>query len=54
MDQPDKQQIDKLLSRIEAAVGEFPDRHGTNGVLITEIVQSVNGLRSLLDVVRAH
>jgi len=45
---------DKLLSRIEVAVGELMPRDGRNAALIREILESVNGLRSLLGVVRAH
>jgi hypothetical protein len=50
----DKAQVEALLSRIERAIGELPERSGPNAVLIAEIIQSVNGLRSALDVVRAH
>ena len=45
---------DKLLSRIEVAVGELMPRDGRNAVLIKEIIESINGLRSLLGVVRTH
>jgi hypothetical protein len=45
---------DKLLSQIEIAVGQLPDRDGTNAVLIKTILESVNGLRSALGVVRSH
>ena len=45
---------DKLLSRIEVNVGELMPRDGRNAALIKEIIESVNGLRSLLGVVRTH
>jgi hypothetical protein len=45
---------EQLLSRIEVAVGEVTPRDERNASLITEIIESVNGLRSLLGVVRAH
>ena len=45
---------DKLLSQIETAVGELPHRDGATASLIKSILESVNGLRSLLGVVRAH
>jgi len=45
---------EQLLSRIEVAVGQFPQRDGTNAVLIKTIIESVNGLRSLIGVVRPH
>jgi hypothetical protein len=50
----EKQQVDTLLGRIETAVGALPERDGPNARLIAEILQSVNGLRSLCGVVRAH
>jgi len=45
---------DALLSRIEMAVGELTPRDGQNATLIKDIIESVNGLRSLLGVVRTH
>lgn len=54
MTDQEKGAADALLSRIEAALGEFPDRTHQTGVLITEIIQAVNGLRSILGVVRPH
>ena len=54
MTDAEKEKADTLLGRIETAAGEFPDRSGTNGVLIAEILQLVNGLRSLIGVVRPH
>jgi hypothetical protein len=54
MTDQERQSVDRLLSRIEVAVGALPNREGQNARLITEIIQSVNGLRSLLGVVRTH
>jgi hypothetical protein len=54
MDDLDKQHADALLDRIETAAGELPDRQGPTGVLIAEILQAVNGLRSLLGVRGSH
>ena len=45
---------DTLLSRIEVAVGEIMPREDRNAALIKQIIESVNGLRSLLGVVRTH
>ena len=45
---------DTLLSRIEVAAGELMPRDGQNAPLIKQIIESVNGLRSLMGVVRAH
>jgi hypothetical protein len=54
MTDSERETAEALLNRIETAVGELPDRSGPNGVLIKSIIESVNGLRSLLSVVRAH
>lgn len=54
MTDQEKQKADLLLSRIELATGALPERSGPNSALITEIIQSVNGLRSLLGLVRPH
>ena len=45
---------DRLLARIEVAVGELMPRDGGNASLIKEILEAVNGLRSLVGVVRTH
>jgi len=54
MTDQERQTADRLLARIEVAVGQLPNREGPNATLIAEIIQSVNGLRSLVGVVRAH
>jgi len=54
MTDQERQVADTLLSRIETATGEIQDRRGPNAVLIKSIIESVNGLRSLLSVVRPH
>ena len=54
MTDDEKRTVDVLLERIETAVGALPDRAGPTGTLIAEIIQSVNGIRSLLGVVRPH
>jgi hypothetical protein len=35
-------------------VGQISPRDGGNAALITEMIQSLNGLRSLLGLVRGH
>jgi hypothetical protein len=50
----DQTTADKLLARIEVAVGELTPRDGGNATLIKQILESVNGLRSLVGVVQAH
>jgi hypothetical protein len=54
MTEQEKQQASVLLNRIEAAIGAIPDRSGTNAPLIAEILEAVNGLRSLVGVIRGH
>ena len=43
-----------LLDRIEVAVGELSDRTASNAMLVSDIIQAVNGLRSLLGANRSH
>ena len=45
---------ERLLGRIELAVGEVTPRDAQNAALIKEIIEAVNGLRSLLGVARVH
>ena len=45
---------DRLLARIVVALGELMPRDGGNALLIKEILEAVNGLRSLVGVVRTH
>lgn len=54
MTEDEKRRAEVLLGRIEMAVGSIADRSGPNAMLIAEILQAVNGLRSVLGVVRAH
>ena len=54
MTDQEKARVDAFLDRIELAVGELPQRDGPNAVLMTEIIQAVNGLRSLLGVPGKH
>jgi hypothetical protein len=50
----DKQKAEELLSRLEIAVGQIFPRDAGNASLITDMIQSLNGLRSLLGLVRPH
>jgi len=54
MTDQERETADRLLGRIEMAVGQLPERTGPNAVLIKEILESANGLRSLIGVVRTH
>jgi hypothetical protein len=50
----EKQKADELISRLETGVGQVFPRDGGNASLITEMIQTLNGLRSLLGLVRPH
>ena len=54
MSDAEKQAVDALLGKIETAVGQLPDRSGANATLVTAILSSVNGLRTICGVVRTH
>jgi len=54
MTDQERANADRLLARIKTAIGQLPNRQGPNAALIAEIIQSVNGLRSLIGVVKAH
>ena len=54
MTEQEKQKVDELIGRLEMAVGQVFPRNGGNASLITEMIQSLNGLRSVLGVVRTH
>ena len=54
MTDQEREAADVLLSRMETAIGQIPDRDGPNAVLIKELIEAVNGLRSLFNVVRQH
>jgi hypothetical protein len=45
---------EELISRLELTVGQVFPRDGANASLITTMIQTLNGLRSLLGVVRPH
>jgi hypothetical protein len=50
----EKQKADELVGRLEIAVGQIFPRDGANASLIAEMIQVLNGLRSLLGIVRPH
>ena len=54
MTDQEKQKAEELISRLEISVGQLFPRDGGNATLIAEMIQSLNGLRSLLGIVRAH
>jgi len=50
----ERQKAEGLVSRLEIAVGQIFPRDGGNAALITTMIQAMNGLRSLLGIVRPH
>jgi hypothetical protein len=50
----ERQKAEELVSRLELAVGQIFPRDGGNASLITSMIQTLNGLRSLLGIVRPH
>ena len=54
MTDQERQQAETLINRLEIAVGEIFPRDGSNAGLIASMIQSLNGLRSVLGVVRPH
>ena len=54
MTDQERQKAEELISRLETSVGQIFPRDSGNAGLITTMIQSLNGLRSLLGIVRAH
>jgi hypothetical protein len=50
----ERQRTEELISRLELSVGQIFPRDGGNAALITSMIQALNGLRSLLGIVRPH
>jgi hypothetical protein len=48
------QKAEDLISRLELSVGQIFPRDGGNASLVATMIQSLNGLRSLLGLVRPH
>ena len=54
MTDQERQKAEELISRLEGSVGAIFPRDGANASLITSMIQTLNGLRSLLGLVRPH
>ena len=54
MTDQEQQKAEELISRMETAVGQIFPRDSGNSTLIATMLQSLNGLRSLLGLVRPH
>jgi hypothetical protein len=50
----ERQKAEELISKIEISVGEIYPRDSRNATLMATMIQALNGLRSLLGVVRPH
>jgi len=50
----ERQKAEELISRLEISVGQIFPRDSGNAGLITTMIQNLNGLRSLLGIVRPH
>jgi hypothetical protein len=50
----EKQKAEEMLSRLELTIGQMFPRDGGNAALLATMIQTVNGLRSLLGHVRPH
>ena len=54
MTDQEREKAERLISRLELVVGQLFPRDGGNATLIADMIQTLNGLRSLLGVVRPH
>ena len=54
MTDQERQKAEELISRLEISVGQIFPRDSGNAGLITTMIQNLNGLRSLLGIVRPH
>ena len=54
MTDQERQKAEEMISRLEIAVGQIFPRDGGNAGLIASMIQTLNGLRSLLGLVRPH
>jgi hypothetical protein len=50
----EKRQVENLISKLEIQVGQIFPRDGANAPLIASMIQTLNGLRSVLGLVRPH
>ena len=54
MTDQERQKAEELISKLETSVGQLFPRDGGNASLIASMIQTLNGLRSLLNLVRPH
>ena len=53
MTDKEKQNAEALIAQLEIAIGEIAPRDGASAPLIADMIQSLNGLRSLLGLNRS-
>ena len=54
MTDEERQKTEALIGRLEIAVGEIFPRDGSNAAVIARMIQTLNGLRSALGLLRPH
>ena len=54
MTDQERQKAEEMIGRLETAVGQIFPRDGGNAALLASMIQTLNGLRSLLGIVRPH
>ena len=54
MTDQERQKAEEMISRLELSVGQIFPRDGGNAALLATMIQPLNGLRSLLGLVRPH
>ena len=54
MTEQENKKAEELIGRLELSVGQIFPRDGGNASLIAGMIQALNGLRSVLGVVRPH
>ena len=54
MTDQERQKAEELIGRLELSVGQVFPRDGGNASLLASMIQTLNGLRSLLGMVKPH
>ncbi len=54
MTDAEREKAEQLISQLELTVGQIFPRDAGNASLIASMIQNLNGLRSLLGIVRPH
>lgn len=54
MTDDEKRKVENLISNLEIQVGQIFPRDGANAPIVAGMIQTLNGLRSLLGLVRPH